>query len=84
MQLNPDRLEAFGGAHEVARHLACACSSQARRNLLCILLDCCIEQLCSVRRLLVQLSDRAAMTALVTHQLPDADTEPWLDPRAMR
>ncbi|CAL5218684.1 g392 [Coccomyxa viridis] len=43
-ELNPEKLEAYGGAQEVARQLARACSSQARRNLLCILLDCVLEQ----------------------------------------
>ena len=67
MQLNSDKLEAFGGADEVARHLARAYSNQARRSLLCILLDCYIEQLSSVSCLLVQPPDRVAMNALVTY-----------------
>ncbi len=46
--LNPEKLEAFGGAQEVARQLARACSSRARRNLLCILLDCIVEQTAAV------------------------------------
>ena len=49
-ELNPEKLEAFGGAQEVARQLARACSSQARRNLLCILLDCVLEQAAAVSR----------------------------------
>ena len=47
-QLNAEKLEGFGGAQGVARQLASACSSQARRNLLCILLDCIIDQAAAV------------------------------------
>ena len=49
-QLIPEKLEACGGAQEVAKQLACACSSHARRSLLCILLDCVVEQAAAVSR----------------------------------
>ena len=41
-------LQAFGGVEEVARHFRGAASREARRNLLCIILDCIIARLCKV------------------------------------
>ena len=40
LQLHMEKLEAFGGVDEVARQFRGAASSEARRNMLCVLLDC--------------------------------------------
>lgn len=48
LRLDLERLQAFGGTEEVARHLRSAASSEARRNLLCILLDCIAAHSCRV------------------------------------
>ncbi len=48
LALSFSRLQAFGGIEEVARHFRGASSREARRNLLCIILDCIIARLCKV------------------------------------
>ncbi len=48
LRLSLARLQAFGGVEEVARHFRAAASREARRNLLCILLDCIVARLCKV------------------------------------
>ena len=48
LRLSLQRLHAFGGVDEVARHLRAAPTSEARRNLMCILLDCIAATACQV------------------------------------
>ncbi|BDA44179.1 hypothetical protein COCOBI_05-3630 [Coccomyxa sp. Obi] len=46
LALSFTRLQAFGGVEEVARHFRGAASREARRNLLCVILDCIVARLC--------------------------------------
>jgi hypothetical protein len=49
LRLSLEALQAFGGVDEVARQLRAAPTREARRNMLCILLDCVAATACQVK-----------------------------------
>ena len=67
LRLHMERLQAFGGVEEVARHFRSAASSEARCNMLCVLLDCSAAHSCRVGSLSLVSILKLASAGVIIH-----------------